>query len=266
VRINDYNTSLSYVQELTFIKKTTGNKHEAQKLHELALDSFKKKKYGKSETLWYLAAKADPGCVDYYYNLARTLLSQGRYDFSLRYLELALSMDPGNMLQRIKNSSDFALLKKYKIYTDLEKKYSPESDTSIPYLLKKALSIMHDSISNRDAILLKTIINKRDGLRIVIESGTTHIDNSYDVNTIDISIVDLISQNEMYVSGDFTVIPHMSKGDPGIKVLYLRTRYHIDPPASPMRCESWMDNLYFFKNINGRWFLIKIESEGNGGC
>ncbi len=76
----------------------------------------------------------------------------------------------------------------------------------------------------------------------------------------------MVFDNDMYEPGNFTEAPHLSGGDPGLKVIHVMTKCYQDPPGSPMRREGWRDNYYYLKNINGCWFLIKIESNGNGGC
>jgi len=253
------NASQAYLDELKNIKKISGNNKVARELHLKAMDNHKKKMYSDSEKLWYRAAKADPGWVEPFFNLACSTALQGKQEISFEYLEMALNMDKTKVIPWVKNDPDIASLRKYKKYSQLLERYSEKTIS-----LSDAVIILRESLSGKNLNRFKSLIHNGTGLKLDTH-GEKNVDGLIDRNKITGDVLNMII-SEMYEGGDFSEMPDMSENEPGVKVFYIQTHYHQDPPGSPMRCESWRDNLYHFKNINGSWFLIKIESSGNGGC
>ncbi len=125
----DYD-SRAYLNELTALIKITGNAKEGQALHTRAMESHGKKKYEDSEKLWYLAAKADPGWVEAYFNLACSTTLQGKIIVALGYVELALAMDSAKTLPWVMNDPDLAGLRTYAKYFQLVETYSAKNRAS----------------------------------------------------------------------------------------------------------------------------------------
>jgi len=119
VSADEMSQSNYWKNELKAMKKISGDRARAQKLHDMAMVAHKKNNFPESERLWHLAAKADPGWADTYFNLACSTAMQGKRDIAVEYLEIALDLDRNTVLPWAKNDSDMTNLKDNKKYQRL---------------------------------------------------------------------------------------------------------------------------------------------------
>ncbi|MCB1326716.1 MAG: hypothetical protein H7A21_14990 [Spirochaetales bacterium] len=108
------------LEEMSALPLTPGDRAEATRLHQAALQSHRSGDYAASAATWALAAKADPGWYVPFYNLACATSMQGEPELALEFLKLAGRREtPANFPATVAADSDLAAVRDLSEYQSL---------------------------------------------------------------------------------------------------------------------------------------------------